>query len=421
MEYDLVRWWGICSSRSAHLRQWLEIRLSSIRDVRFRLLRSTTRKPTSGAGDVLSGQMAIWRNAAYSDIICDMRQRSSNFEILRIVAMLMIVAGHFVSQGVLAGSSMANEGLALMLGSCSRMAVNIFLLIGAWFMVDAAFRPERILDLYLQVVFYTIPLTAVMLLLGCAGGARNVIQGFLPFLGRPVWFVCAYMSLIALTPFLNRVFTWNDAVLRKLVLLLGLLFAVVGSIPSFTPFEYLADFSWFVVVYLAVGAGKKATLFDRLPGKWTSLLLGVMLIALLAVGRIFPATAFLVNYWGDHLQSLPNILAALFVFNFFRLLDIGTVRAVNFAARSTLAVYIIHQTPAFRDFEWNVVFRAKDVAHLSSPLFVVAVIGVAAGTFVGAAVVDNLYWKRLAPRISESRFYGCIIRALKRFYAETMP
>ena len=188
--------------------------------------------------------------------------------------MLAIVSGHLLSQSSLAGVEGTNHILAMLLGSGVRIGVNVFLLLGVWFMVDAKFKAERIVRLYLEVVFYSVPMTIGLYLAGQAGGMRNVIQGLLPFFGRSVWFASAYISLIALSPFLNKVFLLPKRSQQVLLVLLVILFCIVPTIPCSTPLDYLADFTWFCVVYLLVGMWKKSDLGTRFRGKWRFLLAG---------------------------------------------------------------------------------------------------------------------------------------------------
>ena len=54
--------------------------------------------------------------------------------------MLAIVSGHLLSQSSLAGVEGTNHILAMLLGSGVRIGVNVFLLLGVWFMVDAKFK-----------------------------------------------------------------------------------------------------------------------------------------------------------------------------------------------------------------------------------------------------------------------------------------
>ena len=67
--------------------------------------------------------------------------------------MLAIVSGHLLTQSSLDNVTGTNHVLALLLGSGVRIGVNVFLILGVWFMVDAKFRAERIVRLYLEVFF----------------------------------------------------------------------------------------------------------------------------------------------------------------------------------------------------------------------------------------------------------------------------
>ena len=78
--------------------------------------------------------------------------RKSNYELMRIVAMIMIVMGHFWGQSnyaeLAAGYSYYLGGI---LSHGSRIAVNVFLFMGIWFMLEGEFKASRILKLYFNV------------------------------------------------------------------------------------------------------------------------------------------------------------------------------------------------------------------------------------------------------------------------------
>ena len=102
----------------------------------------------------------------------------------------MVVMGHFIRQsGLLESEAGANGTINIFLGSGGRIAVNIFLLIGSWFMVDSVFRPAKALKLYLETAFYCIPITILLACLGMAGGAQN-INARPPALLRQASLVC---------------------------------------------------------------------------------------------------------------------------------------------------------------------------------------------------------------------------------------
>ena len=323
--------------------------------------------------------------------------RKSNLELLRILAMLAIVSGHLLSQSNLADVTGTNHVLALLLGSGVRIGVNIFLILGVWFMVDAKFKAERIVRLYLEVVFYSVPITICMILMGEAGGLRNILQGLFPFFGRSVWFASAYISLIAISPFLNHFFTLTPRKQRMFLVVLILLFCIVPTIPCSTPLDYLADFTWFCVVYLVVGIIKKENMLERLCGAKRFLLAsGAVYLAHVGM-RLFPTTQPVADYWIVNIKSLPNFLCAFLVFFGFLRLDFGVIKWINLAARSVFAVYIVHQTPAFIHYQWNVLCRADSLVDVSPAVFAGGVVGVALAILLVVSAVDFIRLRFLEP------------------------
>lgn len=332
------------------------------------------------------------------------KNRQSNFELLRILAILMVVMEHFIRQsGLLESETGANGTINVFLGSGARIAVNIFLLIGSWFMVDSTCRPSKAIKLYLETAYYCIPITILMACFGLAGSAQNIIQGLLPFFGRPVWFATAYISLILLTPFLNMVFLLPTRRQASLIGTLFVLYCIVSSVPCFSNIDYIADFSWFCVIYLTVGWLKKASLIDRvIISKWGYLLVAILTYIGLCVGAKTPQLSWTANYWLDNIRSLPNLLCAFCLFVFFLKTDIGAVRPINFLARSIFAVYIVHQIPAFREFEWKTICRAESFSGAPTTMYALSILGVAVSILIAVTLIDSL---RIALfSVVESRF-----------------
>ena len=316
--------------------------------------------------------------------------RQSNFELLRILAILMVVMEHFVRQsGLLESGAGTYDDINAFLGSGARIAVNIFILVGSWFMVDSDFKPGKALKLYLETAFYCIPITLLMAMLGTAGDARNIIQGMLPFFGRPVWFATAYISLMILTPFLNKAFLMPSKAQSRLVGELFVLVCVASTIPSFSNIDYIADLSWFCVVYLGVGWAKRNGILSRsTTGKWLALAAGALIYAGLCLAARTPLLSWPANYWLDNIRTLPNIACALCIFAFFLKTDMGHMKFVNFFSRSVFAVYIVHQVPAFREFLWKTICRADAISTLPPTLYALSIIGVATAILISVTAID---------------------------------
>lgn len=287
--------------------------------------------------------------------------RQSNFELLRIMAIVMVVMGHFIRQsGLLESEAGIKATINVFLGSGGRIAVNIFLLIGSWFMVDSAFRPDKAVRLYLETAFYCIPITIVMTIIGMAGNTQNILQGLLPFFGRPVWFASAYISLILLSPFLNMTFLLPAKQQNILVGTLFVLYCITSTIPSFSMVDYIADLSWFCILYVVVGWVKKNNIIDKVKiNKWPWAVMAILIYTVLCLSAMTSFLGWAANYWLDNIRTLPNIACATGLFVFFMKTDIGANRLINFFSRSIFAVYIVHQVPAFREFEWRSICCAR--------------------------------------------------------------
>ena len=127
-----------------------------------------------------------------------MVKKQSNFQLLKIVAMLMIVAHHLVSKNAfnvdteIVGLT-ANKLLLQVFGNNAFIGNNLFFLISAWFLTSKAedsinlkysfsscVRLERI------VLFYSISLLCLSLILN-RGGKINISAEV--YISNFIWFV----------------------------------------------------------------------------------------------------------------------------------------------------------------------------------------------------------------------------------------
>ena len=327
--------------------------------------------------------------------------------------MLAIVAGHFVGQGgVLAVHP--DSFFVHWFGNGALVGVNIFLLVGCWFMVDTRFRWERPVRLYATVLSYTVPLTVLALVFGAHPSTKDVLRGFLPFSGRALWFASAYISLMVLTPWLSRVLDLPKRSLVGLVAVLTVLVCGVSTLPD--PQEaYLCNCLWFVYVYLFVGCLKRH--FFRPCGHVTGLALLIASVALYSAlvfaacrgasfGALGAAMSRIAGQYLHDCKAFPNFLVALLV-----VLSVVSVKArsrplVNRIAKSAFAVYVIHQTPAFFPFLWKDICRVG--SWVDSPHVAIFSIATVIGTYAVGSVLEPLRAAVVTPLVDRlvARFSG---------------
>lgn len=82
--------------------------------------------------------------------------RLSNFELLRLVSMFLIVLHHYGVHGLVdeTGTSLQSVGVG-MLTSFGKSGVFLFVLIGSFFLVDKSFDCSRIINIISSTFFYS--------------------------------------------------------------------------------------------------------------------------------------------------------------------------------------------------------------------------------------------------------------------------
>ena len=97
----------------------------------------------------------------------DRGKRRLNYELLRIIAMLMVITLHYLSHTnmlLLPGEEGGSKQIAgMLLESFCIVAVNVYVLISGYFLVEAGFKVKRVLILIGQVLFYVILIPLIMM------------------------------------------------------------------------------------------------------------------------------------------------------------------------------------------------------------------------------------------------------------------
>ena len=137
--------------------------------------------------------------------------RQSNFELLRILAMVIIIAHHFAFHS---GFEFPNDRLSInrlwiqfiLIGG--KIGVNIFILISGYFLVLAKQRKtSKVLKLWGQLFFYSIIIYIVFVVSGeVAFDIKGLIKSLAPITFCQWWFASTYFVLYLLTPFINAVY-----------------------------------------------------------------------------------------------------------------------------------------------------------------------------------------------------------------------
>lgn len=139
-------------------------------------------------------------------------KRMANLELLRCVAMMMVVVLHYLGKGGLL-TDLTKEHLggaeltAWLLECFCAVAVNVYMILSGYFLCLSSFKLRRLIQLYLQLWCYSVlfgligALSGVMV--GTAFDTHYLLTLLFPVSMEHYWFMTAYVYLYLLLPFVG--------------------------------------------------------------------------------------------------------------------------------------------------------------------------------------------------------------------------
>ena len=358
------------------------------------------------------------------------KQRKSNFELLRILAMLMIVAHHYSVHGVrqvyLENTAPVGDFFQQLVTSIfvpgGQIGVGIFFLLTGYFMYDAKYKIERLLKLFLQVYFYVLLMFGLRWAMKYLGiydfpELKSTLFDGLKSSLFPIsseaggWFTQTYFILFLFIPIINKYYsklndkyalfalffvwlTWygcayylHGATYGKLYK--GVFFYLLGAQLKRSDFHFrnvtsvaLFVVAWAGYVVVDMYRADVSVPFEQFEATDHKAL----------VTRVFQGVAG----YAVHFVCIP--LAVVSAFNLFRNMSISS-KFINAVASTTFGIYLIHESGTGRPLIWNFIFHCRDVQFQSEyyPLLLIATVltvfcSLSAIDYLRIRYVEKKYW-----------------------------
>lgn len=339
-------------------------------------------------------------------------ERNHGIELLRIFAMLLAAVLHILKKG---GVITASEGnlaaysTVWLLEAAAYCAVNCYALISGY--VGYSDRPKplrlaRCIELWLQVVFYSVIITTVYCIAGVGSvGVSDFADAFLPVTSKQYWYFTAYIGMFFFIPLLNAlVRRLNRRALVSLCIMLIAVFSLYDTFASFwkkDPLALVGGHSplWLGVLYIFGAAMKKLRVPESMSSKKALLIYAsaAVFTALFKITgdrllRFVPGSLFVRDTSPTVLLCAAALLVAFVRFKPGRKL---TEFAVLFAP-AAFGVYLLHVSPLV--FEHVIGNRFAFIGRLPFPLIPFAVLasaGVILAVGLAADKVRILLFKAL--------------------------
>ena len=293
------------------------------------------------------------------------KKRNSNYEFLRILAMILITLNHITTKGLSlnpAAGSGANNALALLYTCGGKFGCILFLLISAWFLSDREINWKQILIVWVQTFVYYLLFNVIGMAVNHSFTKTGLLRSFFPLLFSNYWYSRCYIILLLCFPFLMKAF-------RLIPFKKTLLFAGAGFmlLPVLFPSgghgavldllckicrQPIVAFFYYSVLLRYI---KNHVPYRKLPfGAYMALFL-LLFAAMwaLTVRDFYRAGSFF--RWRD-IYSPFSYLSAFCLFLGVSVLPASYHGSVNFLAKLCFGIYLFQCHAQIKPILWNAVF-----------------------------------------------------------------
>lgn len=332
-------------------------------------------------------------------------KRNSGIELLRIIAMMLIIAHHFAihTEWPIANVLAFNAYCIELLKSFGKIGAAIFFIISGYFIAKNKERKNsrKLLRTAMPTWFYSIVFLIMSTSLGYNINIKfpldqKVIQSIFPILLGSYWFISQYVILELISPYLKRM---TDSLKTKELFLLIAMYITTcwgaGALSYFisgiySPIIALPSFLLFALVGIMIYRVE-----DKIKTKDAVCAL-VLSSIILAIGPFiieFLSSAGYANvtnlFW--QFDSPLCIITASAMFVIFKRLEFKS-RAINAVAETTLGVYLIHDNVFIRQLLWNSGKIIDVQAHIYDDKlkFILFSIGIILSVFVISSAIEHI-------------------------------
>lgn len=296
-----------------------------------------------------------------------MKKRNSNIELLKIIAIFIIVINHvtmtLTTNNMYSPKYLLPEIATLNIqhfiifffrhfgswGNC------IFLICSSWFLLDQSkVKIQKVLKILLNVYVISIMILVIMMMIpGIHIEPKYILYSLFPNVFANNWFVTCYLLLYLLHPYLNIIINTiskNQLLLFNVVTFV--LYILIGSIKSDLLFNN--SLIMFIVIYMFIAyvklymkefqanTKKNVILFIV---SFLCLLLSYTMLNIIGSGALTFKISFLSNKI-IHFNTLSNpfiLLSSIAIFNIFNNFKEKNNKVINYISSLTLLLYIIHE------------------------------------------------------------------------------
>ena len=294
------------------------------------------------------------------------KERNTSIELLRIIAMLMVIAHHWeihaYGDGICNSDISINQIFSFVIGSWGSLGVDIFFAISAYYLytLDKELNFKKIINLIIKVSIYGSVVLFVANIINIV--EFNIVETIKMILGvfaYQYWFISVYVVICVLSPALNKAI--NSLNKKYLFIIIGVL-AYCGFVLKF--FFYGNDFTGRlicgIVIYMIIGILERFSynhIFEKYGGVGSVLSITIIIcleILCSLIGTYINPSVYPMIRRIQITQSPFMLLTALFIFYYFIKKKSKPINAINILGKYSVGGYLLHGGASFiRDYLYD--------------------------------------------------------------------
>lgn len=332
--------------------------------------------------------------------------RNSSIELLRIVAMILIVMHHYCIGSNFSFNTDIGIYQVLMeiFSFGGKIGVNIFVLIMGYFGIKNNFKIKKVFLLMMSVLFYSILGLLLAYVFNCSISTKDLMNSIFPTLSSLYWFFTTYIIVYILSPYINKFI--NCLSKNEFLKILFILLVLLSIIPVFTIFDLgFSNYAWFIFVYMTGAYIYKY--INNINKKYLIISLISSLLIIFTSIVIFKTMSVKYSVLNDYIlyfaqqASIFAFIASITLFLLFKDINITPNKFINKIAGTTFGIYLFHSNKYLQNFLWNDFFIPSKwsngpylIFHFIISILIVFIIGIIIDSikkYTYDKIVDKIY------------------------------
>ena len=329
-------------------------------------------------------------------------KRDSNFELLRIILILMIIVLHYFNgkMGGLFNNVEKNTFiyyLSHFIEALCIVAVNVFIIITGYFSCKkTSIKISKPINLFILSVFYGITISIGVIFttnIDINNSAINRI--FTTSFSR--WFVLIYCILYLLIPYINKFIKSLTQKQYEILLIINTIFFYIW--PTIFTTTTIADNGYGIVNFInlyMIGAYIKIYKDKYIPKKIS--LIVYFICTIITTGYSF----FTGRAW--NYTTIMNLVGSIAIFQLFKSIKIKNNKVINKLSTYTFSTYIIHENTFLVTILYRNLFQSNN--YWNNNWMIINLLITVIGIYIICVVIEfirRLLLKRIIDDVVEEK------------------